>query len=179
MFEVLGREITKTPIEEKGVLARIVKIDLLDISAKQFEITIELISGSHKGTLICDNKFHVHPQGKFNWRYNKLRKAINYRYKPDENIDIDFDKTFLNKYVYCFLTIFKTENYKGQELQFQNIEYVTNPFSKDYTNNLIQAFEEAQASEKQKQAEQSTQDNQQPFDDVFLPDIESKRPRKV
>ena len=59
MFEVLGREITKTPIEEKGVLARIVKIDLLDISAKQFEITIELISGSHKGTLICDNKFHI------------------------------------------------------------------------------------------------------------------------
>ncbi len=179
MFVLLDRKICKTPIEEKGVLARIVKIDLLDISAKQFEITIELISGSHKGTLICDNKFHVHPQGKYNWRYNKLRRAINYRYKPDENIDIDFDKTFLNKYVYCFLTIFKTENYKGQELQFQNIEYVTNPFSKDYTNNLIQAFEEQYKNENQKHEGKSAESNQQPFDDNFLPDIDNIRLRKL
>ena len=179
MFELLNKEICKMPFEEKGVLAKIVKIDLLDISAKQFEITLELLNGTHAGTLICDDKFHIHPHGKYNWRYNKLRRAINHRYKPDDNLDIDLDKTFLNKYVYCFLTIFRTENYKGKELQFQNIEYISNPFSKEFTETIIQAFNEAQIKEKANRLEQTIEPPKQPFDDSYFPDSDSPKPRKI
>lgn len=144
MNKLLQREINKEPIElDKQAIARIVNMELLDIATKQFAITFEILDGYEIGTLIRDDKFHAHPECKYHWRYVKLLRAVaNDDYKKDsEDFNVDLEKILLDKCIYVKLSIYKTENRLGKELQFQNIDYSLIPFTKDIMEKVTSNYE--------------------------------------
>lgn len=176
-MKLIDREISTRPIEDKAV-ARIVDVEMVYEKDKCFAITIELLNGSNAGTLLYDDRFHCTEQGKYFWKYKQLMKALGKR-KFSE--DIDLEKTFLNKNLYVFLTIFKTENRFGKELQFQNITYTGCPFTDNQINNFIKEVEDKLNKEKLNSASDIVKNVNQnaiesPFIDTYniLP-----KPRKV
>ena len=137
-MRLLNREIITTPIEDKAA-ARIVDVEMVYEKTKSFAITFELLNGQNAGILIRDDKFHATEQGKYFWKFKQLMKALG-KYKVSE--DIELEKTFLNKNLYVFLTIFRTENRFGKELQFQNVLYAGCPYTDNQIAGFIQDVEE-------------------------------------
>ena len=129
----IDRDITRTPIEDRMVVGRIVDVVMLYEETKSFSITIEILNGKHVGELICDDKFHGVEQGKYFWKFKKLMKSLG---KKRYSANTDLKKSLINQYILLMLSIFTTENRLGKELKFQNITYCTCPYSKKFLQEL-------------------------------------------
>ena len=169
----LMRPISTTPIEDNMVVGRIVDIQMLNEQTKSFAIIVEIINGKHSGTLICDNKFHYAENGKYFWKFQKLMTALR-KSKYDENINLE--KTLLDQYFMLVLTIFRTENRKGEELKFQNIAYYPCAFSE---NILKEATLRLMENIKLKHAQYAKEERRLLLEDGPFFDICDIKPRKV
>lgn len=104
-------------------------------------ITLELLNGEHCGMLLCDSNLHASENGRYNWRFNQLMRALNHREKLKNNAEFDVVNALMNKCVYVILNIYETENRYGKKLFFQNFEYISYPYSEEYTQRILTNYE--------------------------------------
>ena len=177
-MRILDRNISRTLIEDKAV-ARIVNVEMIYEETKSFAITIELLNGPNAGILLRDDRFHVTIGGKYFWKLQSLMRAVNIL-EFDKNMDLE--KAFLDKNLYVYLTIFRTENRFGKELKFQNFAYAECPYTEEQVSNFIKETREKLNNEMMNKvngliykAHHNTIDN--PFMDTAT--IQVVQPRKV
>lgn len=168
----IERPINTTPVEDNMVVGRIVDIQMLYEQTKSFAIIVEVINGKHAGALLYDDKFHCTEQGKYYWKFQKLMRALGKR-NYDENINLE--KTLLDQYFMLVLTIFRTENRKGEELKFQNITYYSCPHREEDLKNATQRLLE---NLKLKYTQYKEETNKILEESPFI-DICDIKPRKV
>lgn len=142
MSNFIFKKINPTPISGSG-LVRIYNVELMTHPGKQFAIIFEILTGEHIGKLIRDDKFHVHPTGKYYWRYIKLLRAVACRkYKKlSKNPNINLNQIMSRKCIHAVLSIFKPKNGLRKNIQFQRIKYWTNPFTQRVTKTIINDYE--------------------------------------
>lgn len=111
-------------INEKSVLAEIIKISTDYKDDDKLSITLRLLNGKHVGKEIRDGVSNISGH-KLNWKYHALRNSAGLRC-PTHDETLDEIKTLLmNKPVVINLSEFKYTNYRGVPDSCQSINYVT------------------------------------------------------
>ena len=115
------------PIEEKGVVAQIVKLKLADATKfpDTLEVTFKLLTGNHVNRLVWD-RVNYNPTSDFAWKYRQLRKAASCPYSEAEGELIDIEALLMNKAVCLDLSI--TIDTKTNK-KYQRVGYAEMPES--------------------------------------------------
>jgi hypothetical protein len=115
------------PIEEKGVVAQIVKLKLADATKfpDTLEVTFKLLTGNHVNRLVWD-RVNYNPTSDFAWKYRQLRKAASCPYSETEGELIDIEALLMNKAVCLDLSV--TVDTKTNK-KYQRVGYAEMPAS--------------------------------------------------
>lgn len=122
-------------IEEKGVNAKIIDINLSNQNSEHLEITLQLLNGNNVGKIVKDKVSHV-PNNSLTWKYFSLLKALNFDISNMESYDnIDLDELVKNKTVKINLSVYAKE-VNGEIKKYQKINYACDVYFSTNTSNM-------------------------------------------